>query len=89
MTSDVYSLIMRLQSEENELRTRLGGDNLNSIRSIRLNKKITQNEIARLLEIDRSTVTKWESGESLPRADKLPELAKILNCTVDDLLKST
>ena len=80
---------MRLQSEENELRTRLGGDNLNSIRSIRLNKKITQNEIARLLEIDRSTVTKWESGESLPRADKLPELAKILNCTVDDLLKST
>lgn len=62
---------------------------MNNIKAIRLNKKVTQNEIAKRLEIDRSAVAKWESGESLPRADKLPELAKILNCTVDDLLKST
>nr|DAH37257.1 MAG TPA: Repressor protein CI [Caudoviricetes sp.] len=60
---------------------------MNNIKAIRLNKKVTQNEIAKRLEIDRSAVAKWESGESLPRADKLPELAKILNCTVDDLLK--
>lgn len=47
---------------------------------------IKQKDIAEALRIDRSTVAKWETGESLPRADKLPQLAKILGCTVDELL---
>ena len=33
-------------------------------------------------------MAKWEAGGSLPRADKLPILAKILNCTVDELLRT-
>ena len=55
----------------------------------RMSLSLTQNEIAKRLGVTRSAIAMWESGESLPRADKLPELAKILNCTVDDLLKST
>jgi len=32
-------------------------------------------------------IAKWESGEAMPRADKLPEIAKALDCTIDDLFK--
>jgi transcriptional regulator with XRE-family HTH domain len=49
---------------------------------------LTQDELAERLKISRTTVTMWETGEAMPRADKLPELAKILGCTIDDLFKS-
>ena len=48
---------------------------------------ITQEELAQKLSVDRSTVAKWESGEALPRTDKLPELARIFGCSVDDLFE--
>ena len=40
-----------------------------------------------MLNVDRSTIAKWETGEAMPRADKLPEIAKILGCTIDDLFE--
>ena len=57
-----------------------------NIKEIRTNLKITQEELAKSLDIDRSTVAKWETGEAMPRAEKLPKIAQILGCTVDDLL---
>lgn len=47
---------------------------------------LTQDALARELGVGRSTVAMWETGEALPRAGKLPELARILGCSVDDLL---
>ena len=49
---------------------------------------LTQDALAKLLNISRTTVAMWESGSSLPRADKLPKLAAIFGCTVDDLLNA-
>lgn len=49
---------------------------------------ISQNKVSDYLHVDRSTVSKWESGKSKPRADKLPELAKIFGCSIDDLFES-
>ncbi len=49
---------------------------------------MSQQVLADALEVERSTVAKWETGKSSPTADKLPQLAKILNCTIDDLFKS-
>lgn len=46
---------------------------------------MTQGELAERLGVDRTTVTKWESGDAMPRADKLPDIAKALGCTVDEL----
>ena len=56
------------------------------IKSCRLKKQLTQKELAILMNVDQTAVSQWETGESLPRADKLPQLAKILGCTVDELL---
>ena len=46
---------------------------------------MTQGELALKLNVDRSAVAKWESGDALPRSDKLPEIAQIFGCTIDDL----
>lgn len=64
-----------------------GGIKLNQIARIRKKFGITQQQLSERLEVDRSTIAKWESGESMPRADKLPELAKILNCSIDELFQ--
>lgn len=56
-----------------------------NIKTLRLNKRLTQGQLATLLEVDQTAVSQWETGVSAPRADKLPELAKILGCTIDEL----
>lgn len=58
-----------------------------NIKKKRLEAGFTQIDLANKLEIDRSTVAKWETGESFPRAEKLIQLAEVLNCTIDELLK--
>lgn len=55
------------------------------IRKMRLARGLTQAKLAEALDVDTSTVTKWETGEAKPRADKLPLLAKILGCSIDEL----
>lgn len=52
----------------------------------RVNAGLSQERLANLLKVDRSIVAKWETGKSMPRAELLPKIAKILGCTVDDLL---
>lgn len=58
-----------------------------NIRQLRAKRGLTQERLAVAMGIDRSTVTKWESGAAMPRADKLTELAKVLGCTIDELMK--
>ena len=59
------------------------------IKDKRESKKLTQEEVGKLLDVNRSTVAMWETGKSLPRADKLLKLAEIFGCSVDELLKKT
>ena len=46
----------------------------------------TQREVAKILGVRESTVSKWERGASKPRADKFPRIAKLYGCTIDELL---
>ena len=43
----------------------------------------TQLEVAKAVG---SAVSKWERGLAKPRADKLPQLAKLYGCTIEELL---
>ena len=61
----------------------------NLIQNLRKGSGMTQEDVAKQLNVDRSTVAKWEAGESMPRAQMLPKLAQLFSCTVDDLLKDT
>lgn len=57
-----------------------------AIAKYRMGQKLTQEQLAQNLGVDRTTVSKWEVGVACPRVDKLLQLSKILNCTVDELL---
>lgn len=61
---------------------------MNRIRELRQEKQLSQEELARLLGVDRSAVAKWETGTNLPRTEKLMMLAKVFGCSVDELLAS-
>lgn len=58
-----------------------------NIKNLRVSRGLTQEMLAVQVDVERSTVAMWESGVSKPRADTLVQLAKVLDCTVDDLLK--
>ena len=60
---------------------------MNIIAELRKKAGMTQLKLSEFLNVDRSTVAKWESGEAKPTADKLPKIAKILNCKIDDLFR--
>lgn len=57
------------------------------IQGLRLSRNMTQDALAEQLGVTRSTIAMWETGKAMPRADKLPELAKILDCEVSDLFE--
>lgn len=48
---------------------------------------LTQADVAKKIGVAQSTVAMWESGENMPRADKLLLLANLYGCTIDELLR--
>lgn len=59
---------------------------MEKLKELREKRGLTQEELAKILSVSRSTVTLWELGINKPRADTLVKLAKVLHCTTDDLL---
>ena len=57
-----------------------------NLKPIRKSKNMTQIELAKKLDVERTTVSMWENGYSTPPASRLKKLAKVLDCSVNDLL---
>ena len=55
------------------------------IKRHRLAAGLTQEEVARHMDVDFTTVCKWENGVSCPRASALPKLADLFHCSIDAL----
>ncbi len=56
------------------------------IATLRKAKGITQSELGERIGVSFQAVSKWERGETLPDTSLLPDLAKILETTVDFIL---
>ena len=58
---------------------------------IELRKKegLSQEELGYKLNVTRQTVSKWELGQTTPEMDKLVEMGKIFNITVDELINES
>ncbi len=56
------------------------------IKELRKSKKMTQRQLADILFVDCSTVTKWETGKANPDFDKQQKLAELFNVSIDYLL---
>lgn len=53
----------------------------------RKEKKLTQNDLANLLQVTDKAISRWETGEGYPEISMLPKLATLLGCSVDDILQ--
>ena len=56
------------------------------ITKLRKQKGLTQDEFASAVGVSRQAVYKWESGQSYPEAQKLLEIKKLFDISIDDLL---
>ena len=56
------------------------------IAALRKAKGLTQSELGERIGVSFQAVSKWERGETLPDVTLLPDLAKILETTVDFIL---
>ena len=58
----------------------------NFIKKLRKEKGMTQSQLAEKLNISFQSVSKWETGETLPDTNILLSLCDVLDTTVDTLL---
>ena len=56
------------------------------IRNIRYNNNISQEEMAKILKINRNYLSRIETNKSLPTAEVLTRLAESFNISIDSLL---
>jgi transcriptional regulator with XRE-family HTH domain len=56
---------------------------------LRLKAGMTQEQLARKMNVDQAAVSRWESGDTKPLKKSRKKLAKVLGCTVDELLVDT
>ncbi|MCL1831468.1 MAG: helix-turn-helix domain-containing protein [Oscillospiraceae bacterium] len=57
-----------------------------NIRRFRRKLKLKQSDIAIKLNVNHRTVSSWETEFAKPPIDKLRVLAKLFNCTLDELV---
>ena len=55
--------------------------------TLRKGRDLTQEQLAGQLNVSRQSISKWESGQVIPEVEKIIELSKVFNVTLDYLLK--
>lgn len=55
---------------------------------LRGQNKMSQGDLAEKLEVSRQSVSKWETGTSVPELDKLIMMSKLFNITLDELVQT-
>lgn len=58
----------------------------NIILKLRMQKGLSQDELAEKIMVTRQAVSRWENGESLPDIERCKRLADVFGVTVDDLI---
>lgn len=54
-----------------------------NLKNIRLQKELSQKQVAEYLNVSPQSISKWEKGEALPSIEYLPKLAEILDCDIN------
>lgn len=55
--------------------------------NLRTDRGLSQGDLAEKLDVSRQSVSKWETGQSVPDLDKIIKLADLFGVTVDDLVR--
>lgn len=59
--------------------------NRSRLARVRINKDLTQVEVANVLDVTAPLVSMWERGRVIPNPDTIKALADLYECTIDDL----
>lgn len=57
-----------------------------TLRAARINKGLTQEDVAKALNVTKKTVGSWEMGKTMPKIDKIESLCSLLGCRYDDIM---
>ena len=60
---------------------------INLIKKLRVNKEMTQVELAKACGASQGTVAQWEKGTVVPKAGKIPVISRVLECDSGLLLE--
>jgi transcriptional regulator with XRE-family HTH domain len=56
------------------------------LKALRLEKGMTQQQLADVLEIEKSNISRFESGKQSPSSENKVKMAKLFNVSVDYML---
>ena len=56
------------------------------LQALRKQKGLTQEELAEMLYVSRTAVSKWESGRGVPNIESLKAISEFFSVSLDDLL---
>ena len=56
------------------------------LQELRKSRGLTQEELAGILFVSRTAISKWESGRGYPSIDSLKEISSYFSVSIDDLL---
>ena len=60
---------------------------INLIKKLRVNKEMTQKQLADACGVTQGTVAQWEKGICCPKTGKIPALSRVLECDSEQLLQ--
>ena len=58
-----------------------------SIYKLRKKNNLSQGELASKMDVSRQSISKWETGQSVPDLKNIIKLSEIFNVTVDEIVK--
>ncbi len=61
---------------------------LNRIKVMLAERMVSNKELAEMLGKDQATVSKWVTNTSQPSLENLIEIAKCLNCDINELVRT-
>lgn len=61
------------------------GNNLQYLR--KMHRGMTQEELAKKMDVSRQTISKWEMGSAYPEMEKALLLCKLFACSLDELMR--
>ena len=60
---------------------------MNRVKEFRKKKKLSQKELANIMNVKQNTISQWENDMRKPNVQQAIKLADILETTVEDLYK--
>lgn len=60
---------------------------MNKIKEFRKKKKMTQTDLANIMNVKQNTISQWENGERIPNVLQVLRMSEILETTAESLYK--